>query len=114
MSHTFRQAFRTARLNADITYREIAKRCGLSISYLCDIEAGRKWPPSPEVMTLIEEAMDIRDGHLMLLGEQVRKEMPSQMIQKLIERPILCELIVKLSAMSDERLSEFLEKLEGK
>lgn len=44
----FGACLRRLRRQADITLVQLSKKCGFSVGYLGDLEAGRREPPSPE------------------------------------------------------------------
>lgn len=75
----FADLFREAKRKKEITFREISKYTGLSISYLCDIEHRRRCAPSLEIVRKIEEVLWIDDGRLVKAASEERHN-PSRAI----------------------------------
>lgn len=61
---SFAELFREAKISKNTTFREIAKHAGVSISYLCDVQARRKGAPNLDIVQKIEESLQITDGSL--------------------------------------------------
>lgn len=79
----FATALKAERRRARRTLRELAEASSRSISYLSDVEQGRKLPPAPEVVAKIEQELGIKDGRLTQLAQQVRNLRPSELVKML-------------------------------
>lgn len=61
---SFGQLLKDARKRKAKTLREVSQAAGLSLSYLSDIERGRKKAPAKEIIEKIEIYLDIADKSL--------------------------------------------------
>ena len=61
---TFAHALKSARKAAGLSQAELARRSGLTGSYISVLESRRRRPPSPKVIRALCQALDIPDGPL--------------------------------------------------
>ncbi|MGD9564006.1 MAG: helix-turn-helix domain-containing protein [Pyrinomonadaceae bacterium] len=115
----FGMAFRRARLNSDMTFRDIANIVSKSIGYLSELESGKKNPPDRELVGKLELALGITDGHLKELAEEARFNLPSNINNLVRAEPRLgvllksCEIFFRedRSSEKDKELAKELEKI---
>ncbi|MBX3291531.1 MAG: helix-turn-helix domain-containing protein [Acidobacteria bacterium] len=122
----FGMAFRRARLYSDLTFREIAAHTGKSIGYLSEIESGKKNAPDLELVKKLEDVLGVTDGHLQLLAEEERFQLPSNINSLVRKDPKLsrlltsCEIFFREDPNSEngdalakefEKVIEFIEKV---
>jgi transcriptional regulator with XRE-family HTH domain len=107
----FGDALKAARTGAKRKLRETSEATGLSVSYLSDIEQGRKSPPDIDVVRKLQDFLGITDDSLVYLAERERTKMPTQMFQSFQAKPKLHDLFFRLKNLSDEELEDFLNKL---
>ena len=111
---SFAELFREAKLTANITHRKIGEHCKKSISYLSDIEHGRKPAPALDVVLKIEEVLFITDGRLTAAAVRERIDYSSLINNAIKTRPAIIELLKNLDKFSDDAIKTFCEiELEG-
>lgn len=106
----FAKAFREERMKKKKTLREIGEYVGKSIGYLSDIEHGRKGAPDLETVRRIEEFLLIPDNRLVNLASQMRRIVPSQVMQSLNKRPALADILMRADDFTDEELQDILAR----
>lgn len=89
----FAKALRAARLLSGRTFREIARAIEKSIGYVSDLDSGRKNPPDEETVAKIEQLLDIHDGHLRKLAQDVRMSVPKHLKSLVTQQPKLSEFL---------------------
>lgn len=104
-------ALKVARTAAKKKLRETSEATGLSVSYLSDIEQGRKSPPDVQIVRMLQDFLGIADDAHVPLAERERTKMPTQMIQSFQSKPRLHDLFFRLKNLSEEELEDFLKKL---
>jgi len=90
--------------------REVSEFSGLSVSYISDIEQGRKGPPDTEVVRKFESLFSSEEDLLVRAAETERERMPTQVVSRLQERPFLSELFFRIEKEPDEKLKQWLEE----
>ncbi|QQS34361.1 MAG: helix-turn-helix domain-containing protein [Acidobacteriota bacterium] len=108
----FAEAFRRARLNSGLTFREIAATIEKSIGYVSDIDSGRKNPPERTVVEKIEKLLGVTDGHLANLADEVRMNIPKSLKVWVDGEPRLGEFL-KMSQIllrEDDGFTSVLDK----
>lgn len=89
---TFSELFREAKFEAQITFRQIKAKTGLSIGYLSDVMQGRKRPPDLEIIKQIEEILGVNDSRLTNAAQKERKNnSPEELTKKLKDARFLLE-----------------------
>lgn len=63
ISQCFGQNIRRLRLEQDLTQEEFAKKAGLSISFVQNIEYGKKWV-APKTVALLADALHVAESEL--------------------------------------------------
>jgi transcriptional regulator with XRE-family HTH domain len=114
----FGMAFRRARLNSDMTFRDIANKVGKSIGYLSEIENGKKNPPDQQLTQELEAALGITDGHLQAIAQDARFHLPSNINNLVRTQPRLgillksCEVFLRddRTHEEDKRFTEEFNK----
>jgi transcriptional regulator with XRE-family HTH domain len=109
----FGPALKKARKNANKKLRDIADHLGKSVGYISDIEQKRKAPPDLETVAELQKFLQIEDNHLIELATEARIKRPSEVVQKIQERPRLSELYFRVKDMSDEDLADLLGKIDS-
>lgn len=108
----FGEAFKQARIAKKVTLREIAEHTGKSIGYLSDVEHNRKKPPRLELVSKIEDFLEIEDGALLSLAKRYRK-IPKEMTQRIRMKPRLSSVLLRADRdLSDDEFEEMLNHLE--
>jgi transcriptional regulator with XRE-family HTH domain len=64
MATSFGQLLKEARKKKEKTLKEVSQVAGLSLSYISDMEQGRKKAPAIDVVRKIETYLEITDGSL--------------------------------------------------
>jgi transcriptional regulator with XRE-family HTH domain len=67
-SKSFAAALKAAREAAGLSQAALARRAGLTGSYVCVLEAGRRRPPSPKVVAALAKVLGVDDGPLQELA----------------------------------------------
>jgi transcriptional regulator with XRE-family HTH domain len=106
----FGEALKDARQKAKKTLRETGAYVGLSVSYMSDIEQGRKSPPDLETVRQLQEFLRVKDGRLVLLASEARTTRPTEIVQHIQNRPRLSVLLARARNLSDEELEELITK----
>ncbi len=81
----FARKFYDAKVEKEITYRDIKAATGLSIGYLCDIAQDRRPAPEMAIVRRIEEVLGIADRSLQIAAVNSRKPTEAELIAE-IER----------------------------
>ncbi len=110
----FAEAFRKARLEREITFRQIRDAIGLSIGFLSDMENGKKNPPEIPVIQKFEEMFGITDRHLVRFAKEERVTIPSTIGQMIKSRPELQEVLLRAEALDEDAFTDFLNSLRQK
>ena len=103
-------ALKEARKNAKKKLRETAAYIELSISYLSDIEQGRKAPPDLETVRKLQDFLRVKDDKLVSIASEERTKMPTEVVQQLQNRPRLSELFFRAKGLTDEELEELINQ----
>jgi transcriptional regulator with XRE-family HTH domain len=106
----FGEALKAARLAANKTLRETGKCVDLSVSYMSDIEQGRKGPPELETVRKLQEFLRVKDNHLVDLASVLRTRRPTEIVQHIQNRPRLSELLARAKNLNDEQLEELIDR----
>lgn len=105
----FGKEFRSERIARRYTLKAVSDYVGKSISYLSDVEHGRKGIPDSNTIKLIEDFLGITDRKLSTLADLLRKEIPTDLIQEIQTRQSFSNVLARLA---DEDLTdEEFEKL---
>ena len=107
----FGTALKAARKKSRKKLREVSEHLGFSISYISEIEQGRKAPPELDIVREMQLFLDIEDDHLVKIADSVRFTRASDVAQKLQEKPRLSEIFFRVKDMSDEELEEVFRKV---
>jgi len=109
---SFGEAFRKARVSKRATLREIAEHIGKSIGYLSDVEHGRKRPPKLDLVTEIEDFLEVEDGKLLKLAAKGRKKIPKEVTHRFRTAPRLSEALLRADLdfdLTDEEFDEVID-----
>ena len=87
MAKTFGQTLKSQRLATGYTLSEVANKAHVSVSYLCDIENGRRKPPPPDCLGRILDSVDDpgsvwSPNSLILLAAEERGETESLLLKQ--------------------------------
>ncbi len=105
---SFGDAFKKARIAKNKTLREVGERTGKSIGYLSDVQYGRKGAPDLETVRKIEALLGIRDKSLVILAAKSRDSRPSDVARRVLMRPKLAELLMRMEDRTDEEIEQLL------
>ena len=64
-NNPFGELIRSTRRSQELTLGVLASKVGISVTYLSDIERGKRLPPSEEAVTGLAEALDLLEGDLL-------------------------------------------------
>ena len=99
----FGKEFRSERISKRYTLKAVSDYVGKSISYLSDVEHGRKGIPNSNTIKLIEEFLGIKDSKLVNLANLLRTEIPINLIQEIQTRQSFSNVLARLA---DEDLTD--------
>ena|ERR1044072_2642180 len=108
----FGKALKEARKKVKKKLRDLSEDIGLSISYISDIEQGRKSPPESEVVRQIQIALLVEDDKLVELAENERKKQPTRIVQKIQQRSRLSDMFFRAENMTDEELDKWIDEMK--
>ncbi|MGB3179782.1 MAG: helix-turn-helix domain-containing protein [Cyclobacteriaceae bacterium] len=100
---------RQLRLDNNLSLSELNKKTGISISYLNEIEKGKKYPKGDKIMALAE-ALGVSYDHLVSL--KLNKKLAP--VSELIQSNILSELPLDMFGIDTSRLLELLSNAPTK
>lgn len=106
----FGEALKEARQNAKKTLRETSSYVGLSVSYMSDIEQGRKTAPDLETVRKLQDFLRVKDDTLLILASEARTKRPTEIVQHIQNRPRLSVLLARARNLSDEELEDLIAK----
>ena len=107
---TFGDALREGRKKRNLTLRKMSEAVGLSISYLSDIEQGRRRPPTDDLVDRIEQTLQVHNGSLRALARKVENIPPMVMAKKIGSIPKLSEVLMR--ANEDLTEDEYMQLLD--
>src|SRR5579859_2716572 len=101
---------RDARVAADLSLRDLAKKLGITPSYISDIENNRR-VPSEDVLRQLAETFDLKFDELMALAGRVGDDAERYLRQ----HPTAGVLFRRISdrRLSEEELKKLVEQVEG-
>ena len=105
----FGKALKDARIRAGKTLRETAKHVDRSVSYMSDVEQGRKGPPDLEMVRKLQDFLRVEGDTLIILASEARTKRPTEIVQHIQNRPRLSVLFMRAKNLSDEELEELIE-----
>ncbi|MGE4545820.1 MAG: helix-turn-helix domain-containing protein [Pedobacter sp.] len=117
MAERFGQILRKARKQTRKTLRELSDASGLAISYISDIEHGRKNPPRSEAIRKMQDVLNISGNILIDAANRelkVSKEIDVNMKNLINKRPALSVLsLLRVTAdMDEDEFSLLVNSLE--
>jgi transcriptional regulator with XRE-family HTH domain len=104
----FGKAFRDERLAARMTLRSTSLEVGKSISYLSDVEHGRKGVPDTETVAKLEAALGVTDQRLSKIADEERRRGPRRAWRSIRKQTLLVNALLR----ADED-AEFAAKLQA-
>ena len=107
---TFGDALREGRKKRNLTLRKMSEAVGLSISYLSDIEQGRRRPPTDDLVDRIEQTQQGHKGSLRALARKVENIPPIEKEKKIGSIPKLSEVLMR--ANEDLTEDEYMQLLD--
>lgn len=114
MSKQFGKRWKDGRTAQRMTLREVSEALGLSVSYLSDIEQGRRSAPDLETVHRYEQLVNITDRSLVSLAQSLRSKLPANLIESLKTRPLLADLLFRYEELTDEELQKKVNELAPK
>ncbi|MBM1001494.1 MAG: helix-turn-helix transcriptional regulator [Desulfofustis sp. PB-SRB1] len=113
----FSKTLREERKKHQLTLRALGEKVGKSITYLSDIESGRRMPPGDEIVRKIENAFGFNDNRLQKAAERVRS-LPKKIRERAKASPRYAAALLRADReLSDEEWNkavDFIEKLKNK
>ncbi len=112
----FGQLLKKARVREQKTLREVAINAGLSVSYVSDMEHGRRKPSSVDAVMKIERFLNVTDGSLLRAAQREKDfDVPSDAKEIYWQRPELSLALLRASTdLSEEEINELIEKIGKK
>lgn len=116
---SFGQLVRDARRRERKKLREVAAASGLTISYISDIEHGRKNPPKTDAIKKIQNFLNIPDNALLIAAEKeasINTEIDQRMRTLMSRQPAfgVLSLLRAAADMPEEEFNLFIQNLEKK
>lgn len=111
----FSDILRKERTQKRILLRNLSEATGISVGYISDLEQERRQPPTDfKLIEKLEIALGITGRKLQEAASNERQLLPPQIVSSYFQRPGLQEAFFRLSQMSDQDLSDFLNSQEKK
>ncbi len=112
----FGQLLKKARVREQKTLREVAINAGLSVSYVSDMEHGRRKPSSIDAVMKIEQFLNVTDGSLVKAAQKEKDfDVPSDAKEIYWQRPELSLALLRASTdLSEDEINELIEKMGKK
>jgi transcriptional regulator with XRE-family HTH domain len=107
----FGQLMKEARKRKEKTLKEVSQVAGLSLSYISDIEQGRRKAPAEDVVKKIEAFLEIADGAL-AKAAKAEKNVQAEVKTIFRRRPELnMQLLRAADDCSEEELTEMINEM---
>jgi transcriptional regulator with XRE-family HTH domain len=107
----FGQTLKEARKRKEKTLKEVGMAAGLSLSYVSDIEQGRRKAPAEDVVRKIETFLEITDGSL-VKAAQAEANIRSEVRTLLRKRPELnMSLLRAADDCTEEEINELIDEM---
>jgi transcriptional regulator with XRE-family HTH domain len=100
----FGQELRRLRKEAKYTQAKLAKRAGISASYISQLETGDK-EPTDRVITKLSGPLDVPENHLLITVGKIKMDLAGTLATERREAPEV------LNSLSDEQFRELLTYL---
>ena len=108
---TFGQLLKQARKSQMKTLREVAEEAGLSLSYISDIEHGRRRPPDLEIVKQIEKFLNVEDA-LLVKAAKRRSNLPTEARKIFMQRPELNFALLRASEnLSEDAITRLINQI---
>ncbi|MFN0139351.1 MAG: helix-turn-helix domain-containing protein [Pyrinomonadaceae bacterium] len=104
----FGQMLKDERKRQRILLKDLADFLRKSVSYLSDVENGRKGAPDLETVSKMEQFLLISDKRLINQASEERWSIPKSIIQQARRRPAVADFLLRASEKTDEEILEFL------
>lgn len=111
---TFGELFKEERVARKVILREIGEYVNKSVSYLSDVEHGRKGAPDLETVRKIEEFLLITDCRLVNAASNERWTLPRNVIKQVQNRRALADFLMRADEYSDSEINDFLNQKRNK
>lgn len=115
---SFGKTLKNARTAKKCTLRKLADNIDRSISYLSDIEHDRKQPPNLEIVSKMEGFLEVNDGTLVNLANQIRKSInvewgnASKLSRKLKTDQRFATIMHRVKSLTDDKKDKLIKFLE--
>jgi transcriptional regulator with XRE-family HTH domain len=110
---TFGEALKQARLAKRVTLRELGSYLDKAISYLSDVEQGRKGPPDLETVRRIQEYLGVLDNSLVNLASKLRSKLPERISQRIQQHSQFRDALYRLDDLDDEQFDDLVGRLNS-
>ncbi|MBL6449812.1 helix-turn-helix domain-containing protein [Fulvivirga sp. 29W222] len=117
LKHIFGLKIRDLRVEKGLSFQELAQKTGLSISYLSEIEKGKKYPKGDKIMQLAE-ALDESYDNLVSLKVSKRLQPVINLLQSDFFKEFPLHLfgldaqkIIELISVSPEKINAFISSI---
>ena len=110
---TFGELLREERSRQRKLLKEVGDHVGKSVTYMSDLEHGRKRAPDLAVVAKIEQFLFISDGRLAKAASTERFSIPRSLIRETQRRGVMKEVLLRATEMTDEQIrNEWLKSDE--
>jgi transcriptional regulator with XRE-family HTH domain len=101
---TFGELLREARSQQKKMLKEVGDYVGKSVTYMSDLEHGRKGAPDLATVARIEQFLLVTDGRLAKAASTERWSLPKSIIRKTQRRQVMAEVLLRANEMTDEQI----------
>lgn len=117
LKHIFGLKVKELRLNLGVTYQELSRESGLSVSYLSEIESGKKYPKGDKI-ALLAEALSVSYDDLVSLQVPKKLEPIVQLLESEFFREfpfedfgLSAQKLVEIVAQDPDRINAFIQTI---
>lgn len=109
----FQEVLKQARKSKKKTLREVYEDTKISVSYLSDMEQGRRIPTDLELIQKIEVSLNIGEGELVKAAKREKDmDVPSDAKEIFWQRPVTMLALLRASQdYTEEQINDFLAKM---
>lgn len=105
----FAELLKSERKRAGKKLYETSEAVGLSVSYISDMEHGRKLPPDIEIVGRFENFFGTEEKLLIEVAEKERRVMPTNFMTKYQSSPTMQKVFFRLDDMNEEALADWFK-----
>ena len=102
-------AVRERRLTQELTLRKVAEKCGVTMTYISEIETGKKVPQKTTVLEKLEEVLSVKKGTFVDFATQEQIIGIVSSARPESKRVLLAR---KLASLTDDEVDNILSALK--